>query len=114
MLATDLFGLPSLLTVRSNRAGTGKSKLTPVTTPAEDTSKDELCSDGEPVEDSDYDTDLEFEEPREEYDPTGKINHCCVSLECRCILTSERAHFYQASGIKLGRGLRRDERRPRE
>lgn len=43
--------------------------------PAEDTSNDELCSDGEPVEDSDYDTDLEFEEPRQEYDPTGKINH---------------------------------------
>ena len=44
-------------------------------TPAEDRSKDELCSDGEPVEDSDYDTDLEFEELREEYDPTGKINY---------------------------------------
>lgn len=43
--------------------------------PAEDTSKDELRSDGELVEDSDYDTDLEFEEPREEYDPTGKINY---------------------------------------
>ena len=40
-------------------------------TPAEDRSKPELCSDGEPVEDSDYDTDLEFEEPREDYDPTG-------------------------------------------
>ncbi|KAL9985644.1 hypothetical protein ACROYT_G008067 [Oculina patagonica] len=57
---------------KSKRAGTGKSKLTPVPTPAEDTAKDELCSDGEAVEDSDYDTDLEFEEPREEYDPTGR------------------------------------------
>lgn len=28
-------------------------------------------SDGEPADDSDYDTDLEYEEPREEYDPTG-------------------------------------------
>ena len=43
-------------------------------TSAENTSKDELRSDGEQVEDSDYDTDLEFEEPREEYDPTGKMN----------------------------------------
>jgi len=42
---------------------------------AEDTSKDELRSDEEQVEDSDYDTDLEFEEPREEYDPTGKMNY---------------------------------------
>jgi len=45
-----------------------------VPTSAENTSKDELRSDGEQVEDSDYDTDLEFEEPREEYDPTGKLN----------------------------------------
>ena len=70
-LSTDLFVLFLLLTARSKRAGTGKSMLTPVPTPAEDRSKAELCSDGEPVEDSDYDTDLEFEEPREDYDPTG-------------------------------------------
>ena len=74
-LSTDLFVLFFFLTAKSKRAGTGKSKLTPVPTPAVDRSKDELCSDGEPVEDSDYDTDLEFEEPREEYDPTGKINY---------------------------------------
>lgn len=69
-----------LLTARSRRTGTSKSKLTPVPNPTEDTSKDELCSDGEPVEDSDYDTDLEFEEPRDEYDPTGIINHLCFGI----------------------------------
>lgn len=63
-----------LFTAKSKRADTGKSKLTPVPTPAEDSSKEEIGSDEEPAEDSDYDTDLEFEEPREEYDPTGKMN----------------------------------------
>ena len=57
---------------KSKRAGTGKSRLTPVSTPAEDTSKPEQFSNGEAAEDSDYDTDLEYEQPREEYDPTGK------------------------------------------
>lgn len=71
---------PLFFAAKSNRAGTGKSKLTPVPTPAEDTAKDELCSDGEPFEDSDYDTDLEFEEPRVEYDPTGKINNLCLKI----------------------------------
>ena len=74
-VSTDLFALFFALTARSKRAGTGKSKLTPVPTPTEDRSKDELCSDGEPGEDSDYDTDLEFEEPREEYDATGEMNY---------------------------------------
>jgi len=51
-----------------------------VPNPTEETSNDELCSDGEPVGDSDYDTDLEFEEPREEYDPTGITNHLCFGI----------------------------------
>ena len=72
--ATTLF-FSLLLTAKSKRAGTGKSKLTPVPTPVDkNTSKGEVSSDAEAGEDSDYDTDLEFEEPRPEYDPTGKIN----------------------------------------
>ena len=32
------------------------------------------------------------------------------SLQCRLILASDRAYFDQASAIKLGRGLGKDER----
>lgn len=47
--------------------------MTPVPSPAEDSSKPDQVetSDGEPAGDSDYDTDLECEQPREEYDHTG-------------------------------------------
>ena len=70
---------------KSKRAGTGKSRFTPVPTPEDNTCKPAQYSDGEPGDDSDYDTDLEYEEPREEYDPTGdqentyKDIHRCLS-----------------------------------
>lgn len=61
------------LTAKSKRAETGKSKLIPV--PGEVGEKvsttPERLSDEESAEGSDYDTDLEDEQPREEYDPTG-------------------------------------------
>lgn len=50
--------------------------MTPVLTPADDSSKvEQALSDGEPAEDGDYDTDLDCEEPREEYDRTGKLHN---------------------------------------
>lgn len=50
--------------------------MTPIPTPADGSSKaEQALSDGEPAEDSDYDTDLECEEPREEYDRTGKLHN---------------------------------------
>ena len=70
--SNEAFQGRSPFAAKSKRAGTGKSRLTPVPTPAEDAPKPEQFSDGEPAEDSDYDTDLEYEQPREEYDPTGE------------------------------------------
>lgn len=63
-----------LSSAKSKRAETGKSKFIPV--PGEVGEKfstaPEKLSDEESAEDTDYDTDLEDEQPREEYDPTGR------------------------------------------
>ena len=61
----------SLWTAKSRRAVTGKSKLThEIPATATDDVRDDDVSSEE--DDSDYDTDLEIEQPREEYDPTGE------------------------------------------
>ena len=83
-LSNEAFQVRSPFAAKSKRAGTGKSRLTPVPTPAEDTPKSEQYSDGEPAEDSDYDTDLEYEQPREEYDPTGKGGLIQLRSKARC------------------------------
>lgn len=65
-------GRSRLSSVKSTLAETGKSKFSPIPGGGKDIAKPELLSDGEPAEDSDYDTDLEDEQPREEYDLTGR------------------------------------------
>lgn len=56
---------------KSSRAVTSHSKLSRSNTPA-GVKRAEDDSDEESIHDSDYDTDLEVEEKRDEFDPTGR------------------------------------------
>lgn len=62
----------SFISVKRSRAATSCNRLSRSSTPAGVRFADATSSGDESVRDSDYDTDLETEELREEFDPTGR------------------------------------------
>lgn len=68
--------------VKASRAVTTQSKLSRSSTPAGVRFADATSSGDESIHDSDYDTDLEIEELRKEFDPTGRkaYRDACTQL----------------------------------